>query len=124
MRYVLGLALAVGLVWIVPAAAGEPLPADTQLAAASATFTAPTGWRVTTEANKTILEPPEGDSHLALVDVKAADADASVAAAWATYRPDAKRPLRLATPQSAPYHGWEERRVFSYETSPNEKAVV
>ena len=26
-------------------------------------------------------------------------------------------------PQS-PYNGWEERRVFSYETSPNEKAVV
>jgi CubicO group peptidase (beta-lactamase class C family) len=104
--------------------AGEPLVADTSMATTSgATFIAPVGWRVTIEANKSALEPPEGDAHLALIDVKAADADAAVAAGWAAYRPDAKRPLRLATPQ-APYNGWEERRIFWYETSPNEKIVV
>ena len=127
MRYVgiIGLALAIGLAAVTasPASAGEPLVADTSLASANATFTAPLGWRVATEANKNILEPPEGDAHLALIDVKAADADAAVAAGWAAYRPDAKRPLRLATPQ-APYNGWKERRMFSYETSPNEKVVV
>src|SRR6202030_3248381 len=48
---------------------------------------------------------------------------AAVAAAWAHYRPDANRPLRITTPQ-APFNGWEERHVFNYETSPNEKAVV
>jgi CubicO group peptidase (beta-lactamase class C family) len=121
---ILGLALAIGLAFAVPALAGEPLTADESLATNSATFTAPAGWRVISAANKTVLEPPEGDSHLALLGVKAADADAAVAAGWAAYRPDAKRPLRLATAQSAPYNGWEERRVFSYETSPNEKAVV
>lgn len=125
MRYVgiLGLALAL---WLAasPAHAGEPLAGDTAMATSSgATFTAPTGWSVTTAANKSVLEPPEADSRLALVDVQAADADAAVAAAWAAYRPEAKRPLRLVTPQ-APYNGWEERRIFSYETSPNEKAVV
>jgi CubicO group peptidase (beta-lactamase class C family) len=46
-----------------------------------------------------------------------------VAAGWAAYRADAHRPLRLNTPQ-APRDGWEERRLFTYETSPNEKAVV
>ena len=35
---------------------------------------------------------------LALIDVQAADADAAVAAAWAGYRPDANRPLKLAVP--------------------------
>jgi CubicO group peptidase (beta-lactamase class C family) len=120
---VLVLTFALGLA--VPASAGEPLTMDTALATASgAAFTAPTGWRVTTAGNKSVLEPPEADSRVALIDVQAVTADAAVAAGWAAYRPDAKRPLRLATPQAAPYNGWEERRVFSYETSPNEKAVV
>jgi CubicO group peptidase (beta-lactamase class C family) len=130
MRYVsvVGLVFAIGLAGLAvsasPAFAGEPLAADTSQATANgATFTAPMGWRVTTAANKSVLEPPEADSQLALIDVRAPDAAAAVAAAWASYRPDAKRPLRVATPQ-APYNGWEERRMFSYETSPNEKAVV
>jgi CubicO group peptidase (beta-lactamase class C family) len=125
---VLGVALAVGfagmIVGISSAPAAETLSADTSFTTtAGATFTAPMGWSVTSAANKRVLDPPEADSHLALLDVQAADADAAVAAAWASYRPDAHRPLRLATPQ-APHNGWEERHVYSYETSPNEKAVV
>jgi CubicO group peptidase (beta-lactamase class C family) len=46
-----------------------------------------------------------------------------VAAAWAAYKPDFKRPLRLATPQPA-REGWEEQKAFNYETSPNERVVV
>lgn len=108
-----------------PASAGEALlSADTPLATSGgATFTAPTGWRLTSAANKSVLEPPEADSHLVLLDVRAADAAAAVAAGWAAYRPDANRPLKIATPQ-APYNGWDERHVYIYETSPNEKAVV
>lgn len=130
MRYVGFLVLvliagfAVSTVGAPPASAGEPLAADTPLAMASgATFTAPIGWRVGSTPNKNVLEPPEADSHLALLDVQATDAAAAVAEGWARYRPDAKRPLRIAT-QQAPYNGWEERHVYSYETSPNEKAVV
>jgi hypothetical protein len=52
-----------------------------------------------------VLDPPEPDSRLALVDVDAKDAGAAVSAAWAAYRPDAKRPLRLSTP-SAARNGW------------------
>src|ERR1700704_2340890 len=123
---VLALALTLGFAG---AAIGQPansgielLSADTPLTTASGvTFTAPSGWRITSTASKKVLEPPEADSRLALVDVRAANAAAAVAAGWASYRPDATRPFRLATPQ-APQNGWEERHFYSYETSPNEKA--
>src|SRR5262249_47169 len=39
------------------------------------------------------------------------------------YRTDAKWPLKLITPRPA-RNGWEDRQVFDYETSPNERAVV
>jgi len=55
--------------------------------------------------------------------VKAKDAEAAVASGWAAYRPGFKRPLRMALPQEA-RNGWEERKAFQYETSPNERAVV
>jgi CubicO group peptidase (beta-lactamase class C family) len=122
---VVGLALVVGLAGV---ALGAPAPerfaADAARTTTSgATFTAPAGWSIASAADKVVLEPPEADSRLAIVAVEAADAAAAVAAGWASYRPDARRPLRLATEQ-APYNGWEERHIFSYETSPNEKAVV
>jgi CubicO group peptidase (beta-lactamase class C family) len=130
MRYIgiVGLALSIGFAGVAvhrsPALAAEPLSADTRLTTTGgATFTAPMGWRVTSATNKTVLDPPEADTHLVLLDVQATDAASAVAAGWANYRPDANRPLRIST-QQAPYNGWEERHAFSYETSPNEKAVV
>jgi CubicO group peptidase (beta-lactamase class C family) len=122
----LGLALSMSIACASVAAAqpAATLAADTTLTTANgATFTAPQSWRVTAGANKVVLEPPEADSRLALVDVRAADAAAAIAAGWASYRPDATRPLRVATPQ-APFNGWEERHIYNYETSPNERAVV
>jgi len=130
MRYVaiLGLALSIGFAGVAVrgplAVAAEALSADTaETTTGGATFTAPMGWRITSTADKSILDPPEADSHLVLLDVHATDAASAVAAGWASYRPDANRLLRIAT-QQAPYNGWEERHVYSYETSPNEKAVV
>jgi hypothetical protein len=56
---------------------------------------------------------PEGDSRLALVDVRAAAADAAVAAAWAAYRPDVRWPLKVTT--SGPDRdGWTDRREYTY----------
>src|SRR5258708_38620209 len=60
---------------------------------------------------------------MVILDIHAADAAGAVAAGWAAYRPDANRPLKIATP-GAPYNGWDERHLYIYETSPNEKAVV
>jgi len=125
MCLALSIGVAVAAILAPPASAAEALlSADTPMATTGgSTFTAPTGWRVTSAVNKSVLEPPEADSHLVLLDIHAADAAAAVAAGWAAYRPDANRPLRIATP-GAPYNGWDERHVYVYETSPNEKAVV
>ena len=60
---------------------------------------------------------------LAIVDVRAADAASAVSAAWSAYRPDFKRPVKLMTPSPA-RDGWDERKNFDYETSPNERAVI
>jgi len=104
--------------------APERLTSDTpRVTAAGATFTVPAGWAIVFGKDLVVLEPPESDTHVAIVDTDAADARAAVAAAWAAYKPEAKRPLKLVTPRPA-RNGWEERQVFDYETSPNERAVV
>jgi CubicO group peptidase (beta-lactamase class C family) len=107
-----------------PTAGIESVTVNTPRATtAGNTFTLPAGWQIRTDAAKVVLEPPEPDAHLALVDVEAKDADDAVKQAWAAYQPEAKRPLRLATQQAA-RNGWEERRDYDYETSPDEKLSV
>jgi CubicO group peptidase (beta-lactamase class C family) len=104
--------------------APERVAADTpRVTPGGATFTLPSGWSIVTGSDLEILEPPEADTHIAIVDSQAADARAAVAAAWASYKPDSKRPIKLVTPRPA-REGWDERQVFDYETSPNERAVV
>jgi CubicO group peptidase (beta-lactamase class C family) len=104
--------------------APERLAADTpRVTPAGATFTVPTGWSISTGKNLVVLEPPETDTHIVIVDSQAADAKAAVAAAWAAFKTDFNRPLKLVTPRPG-RQGWDERQVFDYETSPNERAVV
>ena len=102
----------------------ERLSVDTpRVTPGGATFTVPSGWAIVTGKNLVILEPPENDTHIAIFDAPAADATAAVTAAWAAYKPESKRPVKLITPRPA-REGWDERQVFEYETSPNERAVV
>ena len=104
--------------------APERVAADTQRATpGGATFTVPGGWSIESGKNMVILRPPESDTRIAVFDCQAADARAAVAAAWAAYKPEAKWPIKLVTPRPA-REGWEERQVFDYETSPNERVVV
>ena len=104
--------------------APERVEADTRrVTPGGATFTVPSGWSIVTGKNLVILEPPEADTHVAIADTQATDASAAVAAAWAAYKPDSKRPLKLVTPRP-PREGWDERLVFDYETSPSEHATV
>jgi CubicO group peptidase (beta-lactamase class C family) len=104
--------------------APERVAADSpRLTPGGATLTVPSGWSIETGKNLVILTPPEADTHIAIVDSQAADARAAVAAGWAAYKPEAKRPIKLITPRPA-REGWDERQVFDYETSPNERAVV
>ena len=105
-------------------AAGEVQSADTpRTTVAGNTFIAPAGWRVDVKGPMTLLTPPEGDSHIALIDLKSNDADAAVKAAWAAYRPDASWPLKV-THDFPDKDGWTNRRDYSYQTSPNEKRDV
>src|ERR1700680_1000490 len=102
----------------------ERVTADTpRVTSAGATFKVPTGWSIETRKDFVVLTPPETDTHIAIVDSQPADVAAAVAAAWAAYKPESKRPIKLVTPRPA-REGWEERQVFDYETSPNERAAV
>ncbi|HQR38464.1 MAG TPA: serine hydrolase domain-containing protein [Blastocatellia bacterium] len=125
------IALALLLAIAGPAVSQEPAQSATETLAkdspratpAGATFTVPAGWTMTTRGSMVVLDPPEPDSHVVIVDVKAKDAEAAVAAAWTMFKPGFNRPLRISLPQTA-RDGWDERKVFQYETSPNERAVV
>ncbi len=109
------------------ALATERLTADTpKTTVAGNTFVAPAGWSLVVRGPATILEAPEGGSFIALIDVAAADAataDAAVAAAWAAYKSDANRPLKVTSP-IADKDGWTDRKSYSYQTSPNEMRDV
>jgi CubicO group peptidase (beta-lactamase class C family) len=107
-----------------PKPEAERVSADAPRATASgATFTVPAGWSIRADGSLVVLEMQEPDAHVALYDAKGGTADAAVAAAWAAYQPGFKRPLKLANPRPA-RKGWDERRVYEYETSPNERLVV
>jgi CubicO group peptidase (beta-lactamase class C family) len=102
----------------------ERLTADTPKTTVERnTFIAPGGWGFLVRGPATILEPPEGDSHLALVDVHANDADTAVAAAWAAYDPKKKWALKVAN-DSPDKDGWSSIRFYYYQTSPNERRWV
>ncbi|HEV8268194.1 MAG TPA: serine hydrolase domain-containing protein, partial [Thermoanaerobaculia bacterium] len=114
-----------------PALAGTPsdrLTADTPKTTVSGnTFIAPQGWSVRVSGPATIVEAPEGESWIALVDVKAADADAAVAAAWAAYKPVAKHETKWAVKvatERPDRDGWTKQRFYEYVTSPNERRDV
>src|ERR1700730_7776366 len=121
---VLVCAVVTGIIGLSAPQSTEQIASETKRSTpAGATFTAPAAWSMRGEASLIVLTPPEPDSHLAIVDVKAADAASAVTAAWSAYRPDFKRPVKLMTPSPA-RDGWDERKNFDYETSPNERAVL
>jgi len=104
--------------------APERVEADTRrVTPGGTTFTVPSGWSIVTGKNLVILEPPGADTHVAIVDCQAPDASGAVAAAWAAYKPDSKRPLKAVSPRP-PREGWDERLVFDYETPASEHAMV
>ena len=104
--------------------APERVSADTpRVTPGGAKFKVPKEWSIVTGKNLVILEPPETDTHIVIFDAPAGDAATAVTAAWAAYKPESKRPVKLVTPRPAK-EGWDERQVFDYETSPNERAAV
>jgi CubicO group peptidase (beta-lactamase class C family) len=87
------------------------------------TFIVPDGWKLETSDAMVLITPPEGDSHLAIVDITADSSDAARDAAWKVYKPDAKWPL-LAANDAPDRDGWSRGKSYAYQTSPNEKRGV
>ena len=105
-------------------AAATPVPPDRSLATkAGTTFTVAGPWTQRDGDRSIVLKAPEGDATMAIVDAGEGSADAAVTEAWRIYRAGTVRPVRLVTRQ-APRSGWQERRLTTYETSPNEKLIV
>ncbi len=106
------------------AQASERLTADTPKATVLGnTFLAPIGWSIRVKGPATILEAPEGDSSIALVDVQASTADEALVTAWKAYRSDAKWPIKVSH-DLPDRDGWSRRHSYEYLTSPNEKRTV
>jgi CubicO group peptidase (beta-lactamase class C family) len=102
----------------------EKLPADApKTTVLGNAFIAPKDWSIRVKGPATILEAPEGDSWVALVDVEAKTQDEALAAAWQAYKPDAKWPLKVSN-DLPDRDGWSRRRAYDYQTSPNEKREV
>jgi len=102
----------------------ETLAADTPRTTVEGnTFIAPAGWSIWVKGPATLLEPPEHDSKVALVDVKAKDADAALAVAWATVDPGMKWKL-LDRNTSPDKEGWSQITSYGYDVPPNEKRAV
>ncbi len=105
-------------------APAEVLAADTPRTTAEGNkFIAPAGWSISVRDRATILEAPERNSRIALIDVKADDADSAVAAAWKQYGVDPKWPL-FNKAEASDRDGWTNVRVYNYQTSPNEKRGI
>lgn len=87
------------------------------------TFIAPAEWTLSVRPPATILEAPEGDSRIVLVDVEAKDAGEAVERAWSVYDAGMRWPLRVVMP-SHDRDGWTQVYNYLYLTSPNEKRDV
>ena len=107
------------------AASAAPAASDQKSKTLSGvTFTVPKMWSARSEASGIVLAAPENDLHVAVIDTPAAqDANAAVAQAWAIYRRDFHRPVKTVFPLPA-REGWDERKSFDYEVSPNEHLVL
>jgi CubicO group peptidase (beta-lactamase class C family) len=103
----------------------ELVQADTaKVSPRGATFRVPAGWTIEMGKDLVVLTPPETDTHVAIFDAgAAADPKAAVTAAWAAYKGMETHPVKLVTPRPG-REGWDERQVFDYETSPNERANI
>ncbi|HYV75576.1 MAG TPA: serine hydrolase domain-containing protein [Candidatus Binatia bacterium] len=102
----------------------ERLSADTpETTVLGNAFVAPKDWSIQVKGAATILQAPEGDSWIALIDVQGATADQALAAAWRAYKPDAKWPVKVSH-DLPDRDGWRRRRTYEYLTSPNEKRGV
>ena len=125
IRYKTALALAGLMLAMAPAGASAQdvaPPARTTLSGVN--VPAPKDWSATINDGTVVLNAPEGDLLITVIDIAGAkDADAAVRAAWAKRDPAFARELELRTPLPAK-GGWDEGYDYAYVVSPNEKRTV
>jgi CubicO group peptidase (beta-lactamase class C family) len=118
------IAVCIGAFPAAAASAVEPPPVERSTVDTPATtaaghaFIAPRGWALSRRGSAAILEAPEGDSRVALVDVVATDAEAAIDEAWRAYRAGAKPEVLMWTPV-ANSRGWQDGRSVVYRTPAN-----
>jgi CubicO group peptidase (beta-lactamase class C family) len=104
-----------------PAALAADTPAKLE---SGATFTAPKGWVLESQARVRTLVAPEGDARIVVVDrLTGSDVKAAVVQAWTLAQPGFARAPKLVTPRPG-REGWDDRSSFEYEVSPNEKRSI
>lgn len=92
-------------------------------APSGATLQASKGWTVITSPGHVVLEAPEHDLTVTLLDVAEAGGDGAISAAWKRIVPTFSRTTKQRTTPPA-REGWDAITQISYETSATESRVV
>ncbi|WP_257453137.1 serine hydrolase domain-containing protein [Archangium lipolyticum] len=107
-----------------PAPTGRKLDAATPMRTASSTpFTVSAGWYVTEQDGRLLLEDPERQLRLTLLEVPGPSAERAIDAAWKQTRPGFTLPVKHAVHPPA-QDGWDEIFQNTYEPSSQEARVV
>jgi CubicO group peptidase (beta-lactamase class C family) len=105
---------------VIEAPKAEVVTADTpKTTVAGNPFIVPAGWSYVVKGQATIVSAPEGDTHVALVDVEAKNADHAVMLGWIAYGKD--KPVLDIAQDLPDRDGWSQIHLFNYKTPPSEK---
>ncbi|MEA2746674.1 MAG: hypothetical protein QOI41_817 [Myxococcales bacterium] len=107
-----------------PAETKRELTADeTATAPWGATFQASKGWSMTTRSDLVVLEAPERDLKVTLVELTESDGDRAIAAAWKRVDPTFARATKTRTTPPG-RDGWDAVTQILYETPVAESRLV
>lgn len=101
------------------------LTADTRTTTtAGATFEAPKGWLLAKRGDMLVLESPEHDLTLTLVETPESDATKAIALAWQRARPEGFTRTPRTTTKPPARDGWDEITQTVYETTAAESREI
>ena len=107
-----------------PAETKRELTADETVAAPwGATFQASKGWTMTTRGDVVVMQAPEHDLAVSLLEVTEADADRAIASAWRRVDPKFARATKTRTTPPG-RDGWDAATQILYETSAAESRLI
>lgn len=106
-----------------PSAARKLAQDETVKTASGATYTAPKGWYLTAGTDLSVLEDPDRELKLAIVEIAAADREAAVAGAWARFEPEFKLPVLRAVDLPA-RDGWDAIAQVAYVTKTEDQRTA